>query len=101
MNSYDSIRNFTKRASSLNYLDVTVLNAGVYKVTYEESRYGWEETLRVHVLFTTLIGLLLLQNMKTSRTENALPVFEIVSSGNHEGATISAERRRADNLLLY
>ena len=61
MNSYDSIRNFTKRASSLDHIDVAVLNAGVYKVTYEESRYGWEETLQVNVLSTALIGLLLLQ----------------------------------------
>ena len=37
--------------------------------------------------------------MKASKTENALPVLEIVSSGNRKDATISAERHRADNLL--
>ena len=99
MNSHDIIRNPTKRASSLDHLDAVVLNASVCKVTYEESRYGWEETLQVNVLPTALIGLLLLQKMKASKTGNALPVLEIVSSGNHEDATISAERRRADNLL--
>lgn len=97
-NSYDSIRNFTKYASSLDRL---VLNASVYKVAYEESRYGWEETLQVNVLSTAPIGLLLLQKMEASKTGNTLPVLEIVSSGNHEDATISAECRHADNLLQF
>ncbi|OCL05490.1 hypothetical protein AOQ84DRAFT_298845, partial [Glonium stellatum] len=80
-------------------LDVAVLNAGVYKIKYAESRYGWEETLQVNVLSTAFIGLLLLQQMKASKRGNSLPVLEIVSSGNHEDATISAERRGVGNLL--
>lgn len=55
MNSYDSIQDFSKRALSLDHRDVAVLNAGVWKVAYEESRYGWEETLHAKILSTTLI----------------------------------------------
>jgi len=99
MNSYDSIQDFARRASSLDHLDVAVLNAGVYMVAYEESKYGWEETLQVNTLSTALLGLLLLPKMKASRSENSLPVLEIVSSGNHERVTIPEEHRRVDNLL--
>lgn len=99
MDSYDSIQDFAKRASSLDRLDVAVLNAGVYKVAYEESKYGWEETLQVNVLSTALLGLLLLPKLKASRTGSSLPVLEIVSSGNHQRVTIPDDRRRADNLL--
>jgi NAD(P)-dependent dehydrogenase (short-subunit alcohol dehydrogenase family) len=99
MNSYDSIQEFAKRASSLDHLDVAVLNAGVFMVKYEESQYGWEETLQVNVLSTALLSLLLLPKLKASRTENSLPVLEIVSSGTHTRVSISEEHRRADNLL--
>lgn len=99
MNSYDSIQEFAKHASNLGHLDVAVLNAGVYMVEYQESPYGWEETLQVNVLSTALLGLLLLPILKASRTENSLPVLEIVSSGSHERVSIPEEHRLADNLL--
>lgn len=99
MNSYDSIQDFAQRASSLDHLDVAVLNAGVYMVAYEESRYGWEQTLQVNALSTALLGLLLLPKLKASKTENRVPVLEFVSSGNHERVAFSPEQRRADNLL--
>lgn len=45
MNSYDSIRDFAHRASTtLDRLDVAMLNAGIYMVNYQESSYGWEQT---------------------------------------------------------
>jgi NAD(P)-dependent dehydrogenase (short-subunit alcohol dehydrogenase family) len=99
MDSYDSVQDFARRASSLDHLDVAILNAGVYMVASEESKYGWEETLQVNVLSTALLGLLLLPKMKASRTGTSIPVLEIVSSGYHERATISAAHRCADNLL--
>lgn len=40
MNSYDSIQDFANRASTLDHLDVAVLNAGYFMPAYEESEYG-------------------------------------------------------------
>ncbi|RFU30504.1 hypothetical protein B7463_g5810, partial [Scytalidium lignicola] len=99
MNSYDSIREFASRASDLEHLDVAVLNAGVYMVNYEVSNYGWEETLQVNVLSTTLLGLLLIPKLRSSKTPDSLPVLEFVSSGNHEKVTLSEEQRSADSIL--
>lgn len=99
LNSYDSIQDFAKRSSSLDSLDVAVLNAGVFMTEYDESRYGWEEDLQVNVLSTALLGLQLLPKLKASKKSGHRPVLEIVGSGGHEVATITEEERRADNLL--
>lgn len=99
MNSYDSIQDFAKRASSLEHLNVAVLNAGVYMVTYQQSKYGWEQTLQVNVLSTALLVLLLLPKLRASQTRNSLPVLEIVSSRNYERATLPSQQPRTDNLL--
>ena len=40
MNSYDSIQEFAWRTSNLDHLDIAVLDASVYMVAYEESKYG-------------------------------------------------------------
>jgi NAD(P)-dependent dehydrogenase (short-subunit alcohol dehydrogenase family) len=99
MDLYDSIQEFAKRASSLDHLDVVVLNAGVYMVDYQESKYGWEKTLQVNVISTALLGLLLLPKLKSSKTRTSLPVLEFVSSSNHQKVSFSQEQRSADSLL--
>jgi NAD(P)-dependent dehydrogenase (short-subunit alcohol dehydrogenase family) len=99
MDSYDSIQEFAKRASSLDHLDVVVLNAGVYMVNYQESKYGWEKTLQVNVLSTALLGLLLLPKLKSSKNGTFLPVLEFVSSSNHQKVSFSQEQQSADSLL--
>lgn len=104
MNSYDSITDFTTRASQLDRLDVAVLNAGVYCVNYHQSEYGWEETLQVNVLSTALLALLLLSKLRQtpSTSDNGRttrPVLELVSSRRHEAVTLSEEQKNAENLL--
>lgn len=100
MNSYESIQDFGKRASDLDHLDVAILNAGVYMVKYEKSPYGWEETLQVNLLSTAFLGILLLPKLKTSQSSTGhQPVLEIVSSGTHSRAEVSASRRASPNLL--
>ena len=89
MNSYGSIQGFAKRASTLDHLDIAVLNAGVFMATYEESKYGWEQTVQINALSTALLGLLLLPKLKASKTKNNFPVLEIVASGNYQRIVIS------------
>lgn len=99
MDSYESIREFASRASTLDHLDVVVLNAGVYMVDYRISKYGWEETLQVNLLSTVLLGLLLIPKLRSSRTSVSVPTLEFVSSGNYERASLNEEQRKADNIL--
>ncbi|KAF2810965.1 short-chain dehydrogenase/reductase family protein-like protein [Mytilinidion resinicola] len=100
MCDYRSMVRFATRAAELQRLDVAVLNAGVYKVKYEMSRYGLEETLQVNVVSTALLGLLLLPVLKKARRKSGvLPVLEIVTSGNHETIQIPEERRVKEKIM--
>jgi NAD(P)-dependent dehydrogenase (short-subunit alcohol dehydrogenase family) len=65
-------------------LDVAVLNAGSINPQFEESPEGWEETLQVNTLSTTLLGLLLLAWMKEERTHRKAPAHIVfVTSRDH------------------
>jgi NAD(P)-dependent dehydrogenase (short-subunit alcohol dehydrogenase family) len=100
MGSYESIRTFADRATKqLDRLDIAVLNAGVRSVSYEESEYGWEQTLQINTFSTLYLGILLLPKLKASRTSDWIPVLEIVSSGSHQYPIVSPEHLAADNLL--
>lgn len=103
MNSYQSIKDFAARATTMDDpLDVALLNAGVYSVNYHRSPYGWEETLQVNVLSTAFLALLLLPKLRqsSSSANHGGAVLEFVSSRRHEVITLSDERKRAENLLL-
>jgi NAD(P)-dependent dehydrogenase (short-subunit alcohol dehydrogenase family) len=99
MNSYESIQAFARRASSLDHLDVAVLNAGVFKVDYKQSPYRWEETLQVNVISTLLLGLLLLPKLRSSKTSTSQSVLEFVSSRRAEKITFNEFQLLHANLL--
>ncbi|KAH9815349.1 Short-chain dehydrogenase/reductase SDR [Teratosphaeria destructans] len=85
MLDYESIKAFAARAErELERLDIAVLNAGILAARYEQSTYGWEKTLQVNVLSTTLLSLLLLPKLRASKTEQQTPVLELVSSTIHQ-----------------
>jgi NAD(P)-dependent dehydrogenase (short-subunit alcohol dehydrogenase family) len=81
MGSYESIKSIVEKAKGLERLDIVVLNAGVMTKDYRVSEYGWETTLQINVLSTTLLALMLLQKLRASKTPEWTPVLEIVSSG--------------------
>ncbi|TKA71436.1 hypothetical protein B0A49_04421 [Cryomyces minteri] len=97
--SYPSIRAFAARAAELERLDVAVLNAGVFMPAFETSAYGWERTLQVNVLSTTLLALLLLPVLRASKTADYTPTLEIVGSGTHYRVALTADEQRAEHLL--
>lgn len=90
MSSFQSVVEFASRVNSEfkdRKLDVVVLNAGVMHRDFVCSEDGWEDTLQVNTLSTTLLaGLLLpaLQQHSTSSEavpESDVPHLVIVSSG--------------------
>ncbi|KAK5174978.1 uncharacterized protein LTR77_000114 [Saxophila tyrrhenica] len=83
MGNYDSIKDFAARANSeLDHLDIACLNAGVMSIPFKQSDYGYEQTLQVNVLSTTYLALLLIPQLRASKTEKYNPVLEIVGSSN-------------------
>ncbi|KAK1810957.1 hypothetical protein LTR12_014673 [Friedmanniomyces endolithicus] len=86
MLSYPSIQAFASRADKeIQHLDYAILNAGVVSASYAPSDYGWEKTLQVNTLSTTLLALLLLPQMRQRASHKATaftPVLELVSSSN-------------------
>jgi len=100
MGDYDSIKAFAKRADTLDHLDIVVLNAGVYSVTYAQSKYGWEWMLQINTLSTVLLGLLLLPKLYSSKgTSFDKPVLEVVGSSRHVVAEINPDHDASENLL--
>ena len=92
MNSYASITAFVREVEGV-HIDVAVLNAGLMNREYISSPEGWEETLQVNTLSTTLLTLLLLPKLRSAAaaakkvvaepSSSSLPHLVLVSSGTH------------------
>ncbi|KAK3675036.1 hypothetical protein LTR78_004969 [Recurvomyces mirabilis] len=83
MLSYSSLQAFVARVEKeVPRLDYLVLNAGIVMATHQMSDYGWEKTLQVNALSTTLLGLLLMPKLRASKTPEFTPVLEIIGSGS-------------------
>lgn len=81
LSSYSSIIQFAERTHSLEYLDIAVLNAGVYKVDLTFSpATGFEEDVQVNYLSTALLTILLLPILKAKESGIAPSRIIIVSS---------------------
>ncbi|KAI8932963.1 hypothetical protein NX059_010432 [Plenodomus lindquistii] len=88
MSRYSSCVSFVEQLKQSkvgqNGLDVAVLNAGLINIDYFLSPQGWEQTIQVHTLSTTLIGLLLLDWMKQKRGDGTrTPHLVFVTSRKH------------------
>lgn len=102
LSSFDSVMAFAKRAEGLAHIDIAILNAGVRRSRYAQSRHGWEEDLQVNTLSTTLLGILLLPKLKESKLSTGrTPVLEFVNSGLHRRAVVSPHVREEPNILEY
>ena len=86
LSSYESVRNFAKKAESLQRIDVLLENAGVAMGTWKTAE-GSEMTITVNVYGTFLLALLMFPLLQRSgRRHNVLPRLTIVSSGIHHSA---------------
>ncbi|KAF6763188.1 hypothetical protein DFP72DRAFT_526448 [Ephemerocybe angulata] len=73
-------------------LDILVANAGVVDFKYKETIDGWEETLQVNSLSTSLICMLLAPRMaETAKTYSTQPRIVIVGSEAHYWTAIPDE----------
>ncbi|KAJ5769318.1 NAD(P)-binding protein [Penicillium odoratum] len=67
MNSFQSVKDFASRVNKeLPRVDIALLNAGLWNREYGQSPEGWEETLQVNTLSTSLLALLLLPKLRES-----------------------------------
>lgn len=104
MLSYASIEALATRVDrELPKLDIAVMNAGIVTRTYGTSAYGWEKTLQINCLSTTLLSLMLLPKLRASNfhdNHSPLPVLEIVSSRLHYRAQLSDEQKTNEDVNL-
>jgi len=103
MSTFAGVKTFVDSLKEdVKTIDVVLLNAGVYKKTYDLSPDGWEETLQVNTLSTILLGLLLLPWMKTSPPEGGKTQhLGFVSSERHTRADIEAKDFPKEDVLRY
>jgi NAD(P)-dependent dehydrogenase (short-subunit alcohol dehydrogenase family) len=80
MISYDSIRNFAERCSSLARIDKVIQNASVLNVDFKICATGHEETFQVNYLSTALLAILLLPILKEQHLTGNPRRLTIVSS---------------------
>jgi NAD(P)-dependent dehydrogenase (short-subunit alcohol dehydrogenase family) len=81
LSAYDSVTKFAERASSLERLDIAVLNAGVYKVNMTfNAATGYEEDVQVNYLSAALLTILLLPVLKAKKSGTAPGRLTIISS---------------------
>ncbi|PWY83795.1 putative short chain dehydrogenase/ reductase [Aspergillus sclerotioniger CBS 115572] len=85
MNLYSSCVSFVNQLKQSEMgLDVAILNAGIINVDFTQSPEGWEQTIQINTLSTTLLGLLLLEWMKHSRRDTTnTPHLVFVTSRDH------------------
>lgn len=94
--SYDSVKAFTKKASSeLDRIDGVIENASVALTEWTFAE-GIETTITVNVLSTFLLALLLLPKLKaTAKTYGIAPYLAVVSSSMAFMGTEGALEKRA------
>ncbi|KAE8382826.1 NAD(P)-binding protein [Aspergillus bertholletiae] len=81
MNSFQSVKTFASRIQKeVKQLDIALLNAGLCNRAYTASPEGWEETLQVNTLSTSLLALLLLPKLRDSSSDSIPAHLAVVSS---------------------
>ncbi|KAL5041739.1 hypothetical protein BDW71DRAFT_191291 [Aspergillus fruticulosus] len=98
MNSFQSVKDFAARVGGLKQLDVALLNAGLWNREFTASPEGWEETLQVNTLSTSLLALLLLPKLRSCSTNSNPTHLTVVSS--QQFVRVQAKSLRTDGPLL-
>ncbi|OQE23992.1 hypothetical protein PENFLA_c010G06289 [Penicillium flavigenum] len=99
MNSFQSVKGFADRVNrDLDRVDIALLNAGLWNREYNQSSEGWEETLQVNTLSTSMLALLLLPKLKKSSYAENPAHLTVVSS--QQFVRVKPESVRTDDSLL-
>ena len=84
MDTLAGVQNFMKSwDNEVKEIDIVLLNAGTHRFVHRESPDGWEMDLQVNTLGTTLLGLLMLQWMRSVKTPEQTQHLGFVGSGSH------------------
>ncbi|KAL4918763.1 hypothetical protein BDW62DRAFT_57117 [Aspergillus aurantiobrunneus] len=98
MNNFQSVKNFAARVNGLPRLDVALLNAGLWNREFTTSPEGWEETLQVNTLSTSLLALLLLPKLRSCSSGSSPTHLTAVSS--QQFVRVQAKSLQTDRPLL-
>jgi NAD(P)-dependent dehydrogenase (short-subunit alcohol dehydrogenase family) len=99
MNSFRSVKTFVDRVNNeVDRLDIALLNAGLWNRAYSQSPEGWEETLQVNTLSTSMLALLLLPKLKKCAYAAHPAHLSVVSS--QQFVRVKAESLQTEDLLL-
>ena len=83
LSSYESVKNFARKAESLPRIDILLENAGVVSSSWQTAE-GSELTMTVNVYGTFLLALLMYPLLQRSaRKHNTLARLTVVSSDTH------------------
>lgn len=86
MDTFAGLQNFMKEwKEQVKEIDIVLLNAGTHMFVHQESPDGWEMDLQVNTLGTALLGLLMLQWMRSVKKLGQTQHLGFVGSGSHFG----------------
>ena len=84
MDTFAGVQHFMREwEAGVRDIDIVLLNAGTHQFVHQESSNGWEMDLQVNTLGTTLLGLLMLQWMRSVRKLGHTQHLGFVNSGSH------------------
>jgi len=93
LSSYESVKDFVRKAETLKRLDVMLENAGIATRIYRKVEDN-EATITVNVVSTFLLALMILPKLReTASKYNVRPRLVIVSSDVHEWTTLPEKGR--------
>ncbi|KAB8077503.1 hypothetical protein BDV29DRAFT_167944 [Aspergillus leporis] len=99
MDNFQSVQSFANRVQTeIKQLDIALLNAGLWNKGYTASPEGWEETLQVNALSTSLLALLLLPKLRDSSSDSNPAHLTVVSS--QQFVRVKAASLRTEGSLL-
>jgi len=101
LSNFESVKQFaTKFEDEGGRLDILVMNAGMGNGVYESTTDGWEATIQVNDIATSLLSLLLLPRMiQTAKNYSTTPRLVVVSSATHYWADIEQKAIDSPNYL--
>ena len=83
LSSYESVKEFVRKAEGLNRLDAVVENAGIFTTKYAVFEDN-ESIITTNVVSTFLLGLMILPKLRETATKyNITPHLVVVSSDVH------------------
>jgi NAD(P)-dependent dehydrogenase (short-subunit alcohol dehydrogenase family) len=102
MDTFQGVTRFADAfVAKVKSIDIVLLNAGITVFSYRQSPDGWESCLQVNYLSTTLLGIRMLEWMKSTQPPGKILHLGFVSSGTHCSPDITAKDFPQQNVLKH